>query len=326
MTDRREGPRTDWDTTSFSELHTLAECEMKHDFKYRQRLDDPSGDAAQKGTLVHSGINHLFAGQSKANITDNILAEYAQMTVDNPTQTVNVQVPDDALWLIERYRAYYGPFMRNVEVLATEVAFAVPLPFLIGGQQITLKGKVDNVYRIQGREWAVERKTMGDWSRLDLLEVDPQLTLYDWALKEAHRLGQLPWDIYGILFDAIRTYRWKLEKPTQKMLIDEQLKLDPNFMGTSKARTEWAREAVKRHPGVEGHEPGESFDQQWLDRTPRQHEEALAWAQTTLRRRHDIQMVPGSIRNIGPFCKRCPYKEPCFEQMAFGTFDIEVVE
>lgn len=309
-------PRTDWSTTSFSELSTLSQCEEKWDRKYRLGLPDEAGPALQKGKLVHAGVNMLTEGVSGANILDNTLSAGALMGADPETV-------DDALWLLKRYREHYSQFMRNVEVLASEVQMDVELPFLINGRHVTLHGYADNLYRINGRVYLVERKTMADWSRLDLIDVDPQVSLYDWAIKQGHVLGH---EVYGILFDAIRTYRWALQKPTQKEVI-ELAQRDGVTWLNAKERTEWARERVARHPGVEAHPPHESFEQLWIDRTYEQHAQALEWARRALLRRDDLTSMEGfggPVRNIGPFCKKCPYKTGCFDDMAFGGVTITV--
>lgn len=317
-------------TTSYSELSTLADCEMKWLLRYGGPEYVPSepGVAMQKGTLVHTGVGALMKGLPAVEIVRLMEDEAEKMGVD-------LQTYEDAGWLVDRYRRHYSGLMANVTVEHAEKELKAKLP----GTSVTIRGFVDELWIIDGKRWLVERKTMADWRRMNLVTVDPQVTLYYWL---AQQNGLEP---YGIVFDGIRTYRWALEKPTQKALIEAELakvnepgphpgytapwneypwlEVDPS---ESKRRTAWARDAVERHPGVEKHGPSESFEQLWIDRTPEQVEAALEWARTIISRRTAIKRTKRAIRNIGPFCHTCSVKEDCFDGLAFPEPVIEIVE
>ena len=156
--------------------------------------------------------------------------------------------------------------------------------------------------------------------------------------------GVISGELYGVLFDFAYTYRWKLQKPTQKELIEAEMEqvAKSDFPGyrapwnempwlgedpaESKRKTAWARQAVANHPGIEAHADSESFEQQWLDRTSAQVDAGLQWAQNILERRYALTQSlperPPTVRNIGPSCKFCDHKANCYGEMAFPQDDI----
>ncbi len=319
--------------TSYSELSTLAECEEK----WRRQYSGPRVKRAPSvqmatGTLVHGGVNTFWTEGSFAPGLDDA---FEKLTEEHGGGNVGTygEAFELALWLLERYAEVYKDFTRNVEVIEVEKRLQAKVP----GSPFSIYGYVDRMVRINGKLWLVETKTMKDWSRLDLVDVDPQQTLYFWLAREN---GLEP---HGILFDAIRTYRWKLEKPTQGALIEEEVaQADANGCGPrwmaddfadlypdltpAKRKLEWARTAVDLHPGVEAHPAYESFNQAWLDRSEEQIAEALKWARGLMRRRSALKHGATASRNIGPFCKSCFHKDDCFEDFAFPpqTFELEL--
>lgn len=320
--------------TSFSELSCLAGCEERWHLRYVDKVPDPPGWAQMKGTLLHAGAAAFWQGEDVYAVVD---AEHetlfpatdgGQMTDDGERMYA------DVVWLLERYVKHYAADRESVKVVATELELRAKLP----GTTVTVLAYIDQLWEIHGKLWLVERKSMGKWDRLDILSVDPQLTLYDWMLREN---GYEP---HGICFDAIKTYRWKPEKPTQAQLIEEAV-ADSDSSGLSlpwdrsapaaqalgiavlapaKARQEWARAAVERHPGVE--RPLEdSFQQLWLARDDAQRAQAIRWARAGVRRKRALQSGSVPVHNIGVnSCRGCPYQADCFERLGFDlTLDME---
>ncbi|HXJ69896.1 MAG TPA: PD-(D/E)XK nuclease family protein [Verrucomicrobiae bacterium] len=317
--------------TSYTELSTLAECEQKWHYKYAgEYVRTPPTENMLKGTLCHVGATALWKGESWAQAIHAYVADPKNLVEAATFDAVITDVD----WLMARYVRHYGPMSQNVEVIAVEQKLSAKIP----GSNFSVYGYVDEMWNVNGKLWLVERKTMKDWSRLDLVPVSPQETLYYW-LAQANGL-----EPYGLVFDAIRTYRWALEKPTQKELIEAELDSstkddrDPAWVAEQKwivkaekptvasARTAWARSAVEHHPGVEKRADSESFEQLWLDRTDAQVYEAHRWARSIMRRRQAIKRGSIPIRNIGPFCKTCWFKDECFDGLAFSTRpEIELV-
>jgi hypothetical protein len=308
--------------TSYTELSVLADCEEKWKRRYTgPKVKNPPSLALATGLLTHGGVNTVWThGDFRTGLQEAI----ATMTTEWPDLPVLAEAVELADWLLRRYVEVYADFARNIEVIEVEKRLQAKVP----GSPFSIYGYVDRMVEINGKLWLVETKTMKDWSRLDLVDVDPQQTLYFWL---AQQNGLEP---HGILFDAIRTFRWALEKPTQKVLIEAELassfsedRLErwrtPEFeelfpdLTPAKRKLEWARAAVEAHPGVETHAAHESFNQVWLDRTPAQIEMALKWARGLMRRRSALKHGATAARNIGPFCKSCFHKDDCFEDFAF---------
>lgn len=301
--------------TSFSEISRLAQCEQSWWYRYEQHQKDAPGLGAQLGRLIGTGTRAWWDSSGPDPMMSAVSAmgdEFAQL---NGRRAELVDIMSDpyskALWLMGRYDRHYASRRDEIEVVGSEVNLKAVLP----GTNVEVTAYFDHLWRIENRLLLVERKTMKDWSRLDLLLVDPQITLYDWIAKENGL------DIWGIAYDAIRTYRWKLEKPTQKVLIEEAA-----ARGVKLTRDQ-ARAAVEADPGRDRPDH-ESFDMLWLDRTTEQHKGALDWATRAMTRRLQLQVgrenpvIFGDwapIRNIGPLCKACSYQPQCFEEMAFPS-------
>ncbi len=174
---------------------------------------------------------------------------------------------------------------------------------------------IDNIFKIGKRRFMVERKTYGKTEKLDLVDVDPQLTNNLWVAREHTGLK-----IDGIIFDGIYTYHWKTEKPTQAQVLEEGLASGES--GTAlralnkTEQRDWAREAVARHPGIDRPD-SESFEMLFLDRTAKHIAAAQLEIGGQLRRRAQLRRGVRPNRNIGPFCKNCAAKGECFSDLAF---------
>ncbi|HXJ69365.1 MAG TPA: PD-(D/E)XK nuclease family protein, partial [Verrucomicrobiae bacterium] len=154
--------------TSYTELSTLAECEQKWHYKYAgERPHTPPTPAMLKGTLVHVGVSAMWKGEQ-------LYQDAIEAYVADPTNLVEpvtfAEVIDDVAWLMERYVRHYGAMSRNVEVIAVEKKLSAKIP----GSNFTVNGYIDEMWQVNGKLWLVERKTMKDWSRLDLVPVSPQ--------------------------------------------------------------------------------------------------------------------------------------------------------
>jgi hypothetical protein len=144
---------------------------------------------------------------------------------------------------------------------------------------VLIRTRIDALKRdAEGRLWVVERKTMSDWSRLEFVPSDPQVTLY-WLAAVERGL-----DVYGIEYDAIRTYRWQQERPPEDSV--RRLYLDRTPEQAAQALT-------------------------WLWRIMHRRDDLDAWMQAPAAARGR-----GPIRNVHAFvCRTCPYRVPCLEGM-----------
>jgi hypothetical protein len=135
------------------------------------------------------------------------------------------------------------------------------------------------LHKQSGRLFLQECKSMRDWRRLDILTVDPQMTHYYLGLRAAG------YEVDGVLYDAIKTYRWKRDD----------------------------------------HPPEDSVQRVFIDRTPEQCEASLVDLHAFDDRREDIESGRRSpLRNISSFgsCSFCNFRAECWEELAFPEPEI----
>lgn len=232
------------DSLSYSEAATLMACEQKHFYSYQMEREEQTKSAAlARGTETHRVLQHLWR-------TGEIL----------PTEDETVA------WLLDRYVQHYDG--GRLDVVAIEQPFAVSLGEPWDGH---LFGFVDGLVRVDGELWAMELKTMKDWQRLEQLPVDLQVSLYVWSLRQSG----IP--VRGVLFDAVRTQRWKrgTERPT-----------------------------------------AESFERIRIERTAEELDAAVEQLYSALALRDGLTgrrpRVP--LKNIGSHCSWCFHRAVCFNQ------------
>jgi len=206
---------SEW-SVSYSELNTLAQCEQRWEYNYHQRQATAPSQAMEFGTLMHALIGEWWA-TGRMRDTEVVAAEEGLSL-----PAVGQRSIDAAGWLRMRYMEQYGDLMAAGWRLD---------PAMPAGEH-SLMGRVDTAalppeggegcwepghfevwgtadgYLLDpdGKRWLVERKTMADWRRLDLVNVTPQETLYVWL---ARKNGI---EIEGVIFDAIKSYQWTRDK------------------------------------------------------------------------------------------------------------------
>lgn len=248
----------------------------------------------RKGTGIHELAGTWWTGDDEA--LAGKLAEIELSLEDDE------QLLADTLWLFDRYRRHYGRARNSgsLRVIDTEHKLLAPIP----GTDVSLVTYVDQIVKTSSGLWVVERKTMRDWKRLNSIEVDPQVTI------ELFQVRNAGWPIKGVIYDAIRTYRWKPEKPTQKWLMENE--------GLTR---EQAKQQIELHPGIERPDD-ESFQLLYPDRHPEQITEAVADMQTAVRRRALLAAGERPVRNIGSACDNCPFREKCWNELSFGSDEV----
>lgn len=160
---------------SYSEVSTLSACEKKWQLSYdtpdREKYE--SSDAMALGSEMHAKLGQYYMGE-----------DYTEEFV-NPT----------SLWLMDRYAQHYADQKLSFE--------AIEVPFAQKYWGTYIFGWMDGLVRDEnGDLWIAEFKTMGNWTKLNQLPVDKQVTLYIWAARAAG------YPVKGVMYDAIRTYRW----------------------------------------------------------------------------------------------------------------------
>ncbi len=280
---------------SYSELSLLAHCEKAWTYRYLDMVPRGEGtEAMRRGTFIHDVVG---------------------MWWDDPTtcmarlvNSYDGELPEDGEWVALRYEQRYEDVRSAglVRVIGNELKLVVRLP----GTAVDILLYVDQlVLDQQGQMWLVERKTMKDWRRLDSIDVDQQVSTYVWAWRQAG----IP--VVGVIYDAIKTYRWVPEKPTLTALATEVMAGDPGL--TKKAATEMARFRQAEHPGVE-RPVEESFRALWLERTQEQLDETVADMVAAVQRKALLAAGMRPMRNIGQRCGSCDYRPMCWDSLAYG--------
>lgn len=286
--------------TSYTELAALAHCERQWWYKYVVGIRGEQSAQQARGSALHEAIAVWW------DQPDVGMADINPWPVGRPDD----QEAELVEWLLTRYEEHHGPSREAgvLRMIGHELSFAAPVP----GTGITLRAYIDGLGLDEdGGLWVVERKSMADWRRLGLLDVDRQRILYDWLVKA----NGLP--IKGVIYDAIRTYRWKSEKPTLAALKAEIMEERGGWVGTVKDLHAMAQDRQAAHPGVD-RPAAESFVTEWLTATPRMHEEALADVRAGLQRRGALAAGAPPQRNLNQACDWCDCKSDCWEELTFG--------
>lgn len=290
---------------------------------YVEGIRGEQSDAMLLGSICHSLANAFWRpsdgspGDWRSELAAMVCEEDADPNLID-VATIEAEPYATAHWLMERYERHYAPMLGTVRVLSEEYDARAAIP----GTRNKHQAIIDNVWEIAGKLWMVERKTFGRQGKSSQVDVDPQLTNNLWVARDALGL-----DIQGIIWDGIYTYRWKAEKPTQAALIAEAL-AGPNggVFGdsTKKFQTEWAREKLLTHPGLDRPD-SESFEMIYLDRTDKHIAAAQAELRAALSRRNALRRGAVPVRNLGPFCGNCEAQTECFERLAFPqSVDIDL--
>lgn len=308
---------------NYSEFWALSGCEQRWVYGYLRSLEEQGERRGLNlGTLLHLGGDLWNRGQYADGAwlpkewTDDI--NTGGKPGEPHTRYLHEYDPaviDDAIWLLSRYVEHYGPLPPSSwRVIDSERWLVTALDELK-----LLVGRTDGVLRIEGdREipdglWLLERKSYGSKGRLDYVHVDPQLVVYK-RLVEAE-YGE---PLMGVLYDGFYTYHWKPEKPTQGALIAAEIERNPGFTAeyvTKREQTEWAREAVANHPGVE-RPAAESFERRYVDISPEMVEVGERFLYAAIRRRQVLRLDPKqAMPNVGQLCNSCGFKSQCWADL-----------
>lgn len=187
-----------------TELSTMGRCEKQWQYRYVLDHKDEGSVAMTKGTLLHAmyaawwknGQPESVAGLEPEVIEHELDDDRKQAVKDMPPIEI-----DNAFWLFDRFCKVYGG-TNHFELVASEVELEAEVDGLL------LQGRADAIVRevATGNLYLGECKSMKDWRRLDILEVDPQVTHY---YLLCHQAG---YDVKGVMYDALKTYRWKRDE------------------------------------------------------------------------------------------------------------------
>jgi hypothetical protein len=307
--------------SSHTELSTLSQCERRWRYQYVDKIRGEKSEAMIRGIVLGQCCNEFWKGIDwRPMLRTLVLLAEAEANGFVPEledvdliqlEMVEAQPYADVYWLMKRYERQYEGMLGKVKVLGQEIDCRAKIPGTTQVHQAVL----DELWQIGKRKYMVERKSFGRNDKAELVDYDPQLTNNFWVAQE-----HLGIKLDGIIWDGIYTHRWVPERPTQKAVL-EDAPADVLAMKATEQR-DWARLKVAAHPGIERPD-SDSFQMLWLDRTPKHIEAAQREIRGQLRRRAQLRKGNDPIRNIGPFCKNCPAKVQCFEDLAFPqAFDV----
>jgi hypothetical protein len=313
---------------NWSEFSTLANCETQWGYAYLLGAVEP-GDKLplHKGTLLHLGLDRWTLGLG-ATLPEVWTDDINTGGKPGEVRTLHLsdfdpQLVEDVRWLLARYELVYGsqpPSSWNV--ISTEEWLTGTIK--VGARKVRIVGRHDGLIEIPELDqlWLIERKSYGQRGRLDTVQAELQSVIYDYLIQTKYKRK-----LTGILYDGIYTHRFVPKVPTQKFLIEAELARRPNngFELLSKARqTEWAREQVALHPGVE-RDAADSFERQWIDHTQQQIDMSHVVLGATIKRRGVLKTLDDTIPHVGRQCSWCGFKDRCWARLTGVNQDIELV-
>jgi hypothetical protein len=215
---------------SYSELKDARQCSAKHEwgwrFGYRRTHREDCDCALCMGIAWHEALNCYYDGLrgsytflSKGNgkyMTGSKGGWHAAL--DYIENVCPGHLRERIRWMIEGYAAQYGR-EPGWTVKATEHQIIVPLPQIYTDLRVLLKVKIDLIIADpQGKLWVDDHKTCAQLPT-ENKQVDPQLPLYMYALKN----GDVPWPA---AFGARYSYALK---PPKTMKFKKQRTLEERF-------------------------------------------------------------------------------------------------
>lgn len=195
-------------TLSASAIATFLSCEQKWAYRYRDRLELVyRAPALARGTAVHEALQLWWNGGEmsmafrewyNASKQEMIPGEFEEWTNDYA----------HVVELLRRYREHYEAVPPGVSIVGTEVEINAKLD-----DKTRMRGYVDLVVtappgtfgeNTPGGLYGIEFKTAANLKkRMAYLDWDMQPVVYAWGLEA---MGM---PVEGIIFDGLKTYRYK---------------------------------------------------------------------------------------------------------------------
>lgn len=162
------------------------------------------------GSAIHAGLEAHFHGASMGvavvewwRDTYTLLSRQRTFTPEeNLKYREQIDLSREMAHAYEAWAVYHDATLR---VLAIEYHFEVPLP----GTTDTLEGVIDGIVERDGDIWLLEHKTRTNFDDIEVLNLDLQTTLYQWALTHVIRTGQFPGvapdtEVRGVLYTMLK--------------------------------------------------------------------------------------------------------------------------
>lgn len=191
---------------SFSEIDTYRQCPFKWWLEYRDEWQPPTvSPALQRGSLWHE----VMAAHYGMPDTKRQREIEALLYADDGSQSEMQQL---VAWMYSDYGTMWADADREWKVLAVEQRINNVLHIELDGHSIDIRltGIVDLVVRDRKTKmlWLVDHKSHRDFPPARKLELDDQMGLYAWLLRQ---LGK---PVQGIIYSVARTQRNKSKPQT----------------------------------------------------------------------------------------------------------------
>lgn len=162
------------------------------------------------GSAIHAGLEAHFHGASMGvavvewwRDTYALLSQQRTFTSEeNLKYREQIDLSRRMAHAYEEWAVQHDAALRVIEI---EYHFEVPLPAC----DITLKGIIDGVVERDGDIWLLEHKTRTTFDDIEVLFLDLQTTLYQWALTKVVQEGKLPGiapdiEVRGVLYTMLK--------------------------------------------------------------------------------------------------------------------------
>jgi len=201
---------------SNSKAKTWRRCPKKYEFKYVEKLEPKQkGVALERGSWIHELLEKYYDGDDWKAHHKKLTNQFYSLFEEQREHLGDL--PQEILRIMRAYFARYHYEDSDLTVVDSELDEIVTMP-----NGVDLNVIIDLIVEdSKGRLWAWDHKTRKNFSDSDSMLLDPQLTLYYWALQ---KMGYKP--LAGVVYNEIRTKpptipeRLKSGGLTQRMNID----------------------------------------------------------------------------------------------------------
>jgi hypothetical protein len=173
---------------------TFKRCRRKYDYQVREKLElkDSTYGALWFGSGIHEALATYYTHRQQTGEFSKqaLFVGWAGYLADKE-KTVQLETPEQhekfdnmlalADGMIESYYEYSVARDKDWQILAVEEEFQYKIP----GTRCTLVATIDLLVKAGNRIWIVDHKTRTNFSPMEHLELDDQMTAYIFAVRNA---------------------------------------------------------------------------------------------------------------------------------------------
>lgn len=177
-----------------------------HYWKYVEKLQrKQKSSPLVRGSIIHECLEAYYEGRSWKKVLDKWEEEYYATTFAEEREELG-DIPGLSREILENYMEYYDEVDSDLEVIATELHFQLPLT-----EGVELQGYIDAIMKDgQGRLWLWDHKTYKRMKDYSFFLYNPQSAIYLWAAQE------LGYEVEGFVWNVIRAAMPSKPSLTQK--------------------------------------------------------------------------------------------------------------